>query len=65
MKPSTSSLLRRSPVHDLLEPMDPVRTEVQGMAAVLRFSDSEQEDRLKGRLALADLSCLPLSLIHI
>ena len=29
------------------------------MAAVLRFSDSEQEDRLKGRLGLADLSCLP------
>ncbi len=29
------------------------------MAAVLRFSDPEQEDRLKERLALADLSCLP------
>ena len=29
------------------------------MAAVLRFSDPEQEERLKGRLALADLSCLP------
>ena len=39
--------------------MHPVRTEVQGMAAVLRFSDSEQEEHLKGRLALADLSCLP------
>jgi len=39
--------------------MDPVQTEVQGMAAVLRFSAPEQEERLKGRLALADLSCLP------
>lgn len=29
------------------------------MAAVLRFSGPEQEDRLKQRLALADLSCLP------
>ena len=29
------------------------------MAAVLRFSGPEQEERLKGRLALADLSCLP------
>ena len=29
------------------------------MAAVLRFSNLEQEERLKGRLALADLSCLP------
>ena len=29
------------------------------MAAVLRFAGPEQEDRLKGHLALADLSCLP------
>ena len=29
------------------------------MAAVLRFAGPEQEERLKGRLALADLSCLP------
>ena len=39
--------------------MHPVWTAVQGMAAVLRIADPEQEDRLKGRLALADLSCLP------
>ncbi len=52
-------LTRRSPVHDLLEAMHPVWTEVQGMAAVLRFSDPEQEGRRKGRLGLADLSCLP------
>ena len=59
MTPSTPLLTRRSPVHDLLEPMRPVWTKVQGMAAVLRFSDPQQEERLKGRLALADLSCLP------
>lgn len=29
------------------------------MPAVLRFAALDQEDRLKGRLALADLSCLP------
>jgi sarcosine oxidase subunit gamma len=42
-----------------MEPMHPVWTEVRGMAAVLRFAGPEQEDRLKGHLALADLSCLP------
>jgi sarcosine oxidase subunit gamma len=39
--------------------MRPVWTEVQGMAAALRFSDLDREDRLRERLALADLSCLP------
>ena len=59
MTPSTPPLTRRSPVHDLLEPMRPVWTEIQGMAAALRFSDLDREDRLRERLALADLSCLP------
>ena len=59
MTPAISRLVRRSPIHDLLEPMRPVWTGVQGMAAVLQFSEQEQEDRIKGRLALADLSCLP------
>lgn len=59
MNPSIPSLQRQSPVHDLMEPMHPVWTEVRGMAAVLRFAGPEQEDRLKGHLALADLSCLP------
>lgn len=59
MTPWIPRLTRRSPVHDLLEAMHPVWTEVQGMAAVLRFSDPEQEGRRKGRLGLADLSCLP------
>ncbi len=46
-------------MHDLLEPMNPVWGEVRGMAVVLRFADPEQENILKGRLALADVSCLP------
>ena len=59
MKPAIQCLARRSPVHDLLEPMHPVWTEVQGMTAALKFAGPEQEEHLKAHLALADLSCMP------
>ena len=59
MTASIPSLSRRSPVHELLEPMHPVWAEVSGMAVVLRFADPEREEADRRRLALADVSCLP------
>ncbi len=59
MKTAIPSLGRRSPVQDLLEPLNPVWSEARGMAVVLRFADPEDENVIKERLALADLSCLP------
>lgn len=53
------STIRRSPVHDCLQELNPQWTEVHGMKVALRCSDAASELRLKAELALCDLSCLP------
>ena len=51
--------IRRSPVHDCLEELNPVWTEIHGMTVPLRFKESATETNLKTDLSLCDLSCLP------
>jgi len=54
-----SSSLRRSPVHDCLEELNPVWAEIHSMKVPLRFKDLVNETQLKTELSLCDLSCLP------
>jgi len=53
------SSIRRSPVHDCLEELNPVWAEIHGMKVPLRFKDATSETQLKTDLSLCDLSCLP------
>jgi len=55
----TSSSIRRSPVHDCLEELNPVWAEIHSMKVPLRFEDTSGETQLKTELSLCDLSCLP------
>jgi len=57
MKASNS--IRRSPVHDCLEDLNPVWAEIHRMKVPLRFKDAVNETQLKTELSLCDLSCLP------
>ena len=54
-----SSSIRRSPVHDRLEELNPEWVEIHSMKVPLRFKDSASEKRLKTELSLCDFSCLP------
>jgi len=54
-----SSSLRRSPVHDSLEELNPVWTQIHDMKIPLRFNNAASESQLKTELSLCDLSCLP------
>ena len=54
-----SSSIRRSPVHDCLEELNPVWAEIHSMKVPLRFKDAVNETQLKTELSLCDLSCLP------
>ena len=54
-----SNRIRRSPVHDCLEGLNPVWVEIHNMKVPLRFNDSATESQLKTDLSLCDLSCLP------
>ncbi|HEU0007482.1 MAG TPA: hypothetical protein VFS12_15970, partial [Terriglobia bacterium] len=54
-----SNRIRRSPVHDCLEGLNPVWAEIHNMKVPLRFNDSATESQLKTDLSLCDLSCLP------
>ena len=54
-----SSSIRRSPVHDCLEELNPVWAEIHSMRVPLRFKDAAGETQLKTELSLCDLSCLP------
>ena len=54
-----SSSIRRSPVHDCLEELNPVWAEIHSMKVPLRFKDATGETQLKPELSLCDLSCLP------
>jgi len=54
-----SSSIRRSPVHDCLEELNPVWAEIHNMKVPLRFKDAASETQLKAALSLCDLSCLP------
>jgi len=56
---NASSSIRRSPVHDCLEELNPVWAEIHGMKVPLRFKDAASETKLKTELSLCDLSCLP------
>ena len=56
---NASSSIRRSPVHDCLEELNPVWAEIHGMKVSLRFKDATRETQLKTELSLCDLSCLP------
>jgi hypothetical protein len=47
-----SSSIRRSPVHDCLEELNPVWAEIHSMKVLLRFKDSASETQLKAELAL-------------
>jgi len=55
----TSSSIRRSPIHDCLEELNPVWAEIQNMKVPVRFKDAAIETQLKAALSLCDLSCLP------
>ena len=55
----TSSSIRRSPVHDCLEELNPVWDEIHRMKVPVRFEDTAGETQLKTELSLCDLSCLP------
>ena len=55
----TSSSIRRSPIHDCLEELNPVWVEIHNMKVPLRFKDAASETQLKAALSLCDLSCLP------
>ena len=54
-----SSSIRRSPVHDCLEELNPEWVEIHSMKVPLRFKDAASETQLKTELSLCDLSCLP------
>jgi sarcosine oxidase subunit gamma len=54
-----SSSIRRSPVHDSLEELNPVWTQIHNMKVPLRFNDSVSENKLRTELSLCDMSCLP------
>ncbi|MGH9428288.1 MAG: hypothetical protein ACRD2L_18545, partial [Terriglobia bacterium] len=54
-----SSSIRRSPVHDSLEKLNPVWTQIHNMKVPLRFSNAATESQLKWELSLCDISCLP------
>jgi len=51
--------IRRSPVHDCLEELNPVWVEIHSMKVPLRFNDAASETKLKTEVSLCDLSCLP------
>lgn len=59
MTPLAETCQRRSPVHDLIEPLKPVRKQIRGMSTALYFKDPESEDQKKRELALCDVSCFP------
>ena len=56
---NATSGIRRSPVHDCLEELNPVWAEIHHMKVPLRFKDAVNETQLKTELSLCDLSCLP------
>ena len=56
---NASSSIRRSPVHDCLEELNPAWAEIHGMKVPLRFKDATRETQLKTELSLCDLSYLP------
>ena len=51
--------IRRSPVHDCLQELNPEWVEIHNMKVPLRFKDAATETQLKTELSLCDLSCLP------
>jgi len=51
--------IRRSPIHDCLEELNPVWGEIHNMKVPLRFKDTASETRLETELSLCDISCLP------
>ena len=51
--------IRRSPVHDCLQGLNPEWVEIHNMKVPLRFKDAATETHLKTELSLCDLSCLP------
>ena len=53
-----ASSIRRSPVHDCLEELNPVWAEIHHMKVPLRFKDEATETRLKTEVCLCDVSCL-------
>lgn len=55
---NASSSLRRSPVHDSLEKLNPVWAQIHNMKVPLRFNDSASESQLKAELSICDMSCL-------
>lgn len=51
--------VRRSPVHGVLERLNPTWGSIHGMAVSLRFRDSALESKFRQELALCDISCFP------
>ena len=56
---TASSSLRRSPVQDCLEELDPEWMEIHKMKAALRFKPAGTDNRSRSDVFLCDLSCLP------
>ena len=54
-----SSSIRRSPVHDCLEELNPAWTEIHYYESPASVQDAAIETQLKTELSLCDLSCLP------
>lgn len=56
---NASTSIRRSPVHDELEQLNPVWVQIHDMKVPLRFNDSASESQLIIELSLCDMSWLP------
>ncbi|MCI0628323.1 MAG: hypothetical protein L0387_42845 [Acidobacteria bacterium] len=56
---NASSSVRRSPVHDALEDLNPKWAQIHNMKVPLRFNDAARENKLKTELSICDMSCLP------
>jgi sarcosine oxidase, subunit gamma len=55
----TRQFCKRSPVHDLLEPLRPQWRQAQGTLVAWSFQSLEAEEAVRAELALCDLSWLP------
>lgn len=55
----SSNPLRRSPLHEALQELNPVWGKVHEMQVPLRFGGAAKESQLKAELSLCDVSCFP------
>ena len=56
---NTTDSIRRSPVHDCLQELNPEWVEIHNMKVPVRFKDAAAETHLKRELSICDLSFLP------